>query len=89
MLFCAKQNVPLRGHRDDSKHYHLPNNNPGNFQEILHLIHDTGNAVLEDHLKNAPKNANYRSKTVQNELIAISAKQIRRTGFPAVWICLE
>ena len=67
-----------RGHRDDSQHYDLQNNNPGNFQELLHLIRNAGNTALADHVKNAPKNATYRSKTVQNELINISAEQIKK-----------
>ena len=79
VLYCAKQNIALRGHRDDSQHYDLQHNNPGNFQELLHLIRDTGNTVLADHFKNAPKNATYRSKTVQNELINISAEQIQKS----------
>ena len=33
--FLAKQNLPLRGHRDDSQHLNDKAVNPGNFQELL------------------------------------------------------
>ena len=73
VLFCGRQNVPLRGHRGDSKYLYVVDNNLGNFQELLHLIRDTGNELLSDHLAKAPHNATYRSKTVQGELIVIAA----------------
>ena len=31
---------------------------------------DSGNEVLKQHFENAPRNATYRSKTVQNDLIS-------------------
>ena len=33
--FLAKQNLPLRSHRDDSQYYDVKGVNPGNFQELL------------------------------------------------------
>ena len=77
VVYCARQNISLRGHRDDSQHYDLEGNNPGNFQELLKLMARTGNYVLQDHLENAHRNATYRSKTIQNELIELCAKQIK------------
>ena len=76
VLFCARQNIPLRGHRDDSRHYDIKSNNPGNFQELLRLLCETGNVELDDYLRYAPRNATYRSKTVQNELIFLCADQV-------------
>ena len=38
VLFCARQNISLRGHRDDSKYYKDRKNNPGNFQELVNLM---------------------------------------------------
>ena len=32
VILCGRQNIALRGHRDDSRHYDDANNNPGNFQ---------------------------------------------------------
>ena len=34
---------------------------------------DSGDSVLEEHFKNSPKNATYRSKTIQNDLISCCA----------------
>ena len=72
VILCGRQNIALRGHRDDSQYYDIANNNPGNFQDILQFLLCFGkNSVFEDHLQNAPKSATYRSKTIQNEIIAI------------------
>ena len=49
-------------------------NNSGNFQNLLNLMENCGDDVLKEHFKNAPRNATYRSKTTQNNIIAISAK---------------
>ena len=77
VLFCARQNIPLRGHRDDANHLDEKTNNPGNFQELLKFRIDSGDKVLESHLKNCAKNARYRSKTIQNEIIVSAANLIR------------
>lgn len=73
VILCGKQNIPLRGHRDDST---STSSNKGNFWAILNLLasHDK---ELADHLKNAPKNATYTSKTIQNEIIDTIGSHIR------------
>ena len=68
IIYCGRQNIALRGHRDDSKNYD-DDGNSGNFQELLKYGIRRGDKVLADHFRNAPKNATYRSKTVQNEII--------------------
>ncbi|XP_065654621.1 52 kDa repressor of the inhibitor of the protein kinase-like [Hydra vulgaris] len=73
ILFYCKQNIPLRGHRYDAKHLVEQCNNAGNFQCLSDLMALCGDKILSDHFKNGPKNATYRSKTVQNELIDICA----------------
>ena len=70
---CGRQGIALRGHRDDSK-YHpevgsFSQGRVGNFIKLLNFRVRAGGKVLEEHLKNAPKNASYISKTTQNELI--------------------
>ena len=35
VILCSPQNIPLRSHRDDSKHAVEGTSNFGNFQEIL------------------------------------------------------
>ena len=48
IIFCGKQNIPLRGHRDDAKYLSKSNINPSNFQALLDFRIDSGNKVLED-----------------------------------------
>ena len=47
----GSQNMPLRGHRDDSKYYDDKGNNPGNFQVMLEYCARRGDTVLAEHLK--------------------------------------
>nr|XP_047135465.1 uncharacterized protein LOC101239472 [Hydra vulgaris] len=70
-------------HRDDSK-YHpeigetCKNNiGIGNFVELLNFRIEAGDKVLEHHIRSAPKNATYISKTTQNELIECCGKTIK------------
>lgn len=77
VLLCGRQNLPLRGARDDSQ-YLETNRNVGNFQALLDFRVDSGDQVLEEHFQTAPRNATYRSKTIQNVIIDIIAKQIQQ-----------
>lgn len=81
IIFCARQNIALRGHRDDGKvNIDNENNdeliNEGNFREILKFRVDAGDTDLSNHLKNSAANATYISKTVQNEIIDICGEEI-------------
>ena len=78
VIFCARQNIAFRGHRDDSKYLDDRSNNSGNFQALLEFRVDSGDKILEDHFKSAPKNASYRSKTIQNDMIESCGKYIRQ-----------
>ena len=42
----------------------------GNFQALLEFRIESGDQTLQHHLKTAPRNAPYFSKTIQNEMIA-------------------
>ena len=77
ILLCGRQNIALRGHRDDSTRD--DKENPGNFQVLLDFRIDSGDHVLEEHFKTAAKNATYTSKTVQNELISCCGELITNT----------
>ena len=64
---CGRLGLAFRGHRDDSK-YHpdmgsYSQGGVGNFVEFLNFRVRAGDKVLEEHLKNGPKNASYISKT--------------------------
>ena len=66
IIFCGKNNIALRGTRDDDPR------NPslsGNFQALLEVRIDSGDQTLKHHLETAPRNATYVSKTIQNEMI--------------------
>ena len=52
IVFCGRQNIPLRGHRDDSTYY--DRENPGNFQALLDF---SGDKVLQEHFETANRNA--------------------------------
>jgi len=70
IILCGKQNIALRGHRDDAKYYDEAGFNPGNLQAILNYLATCGrNELFNDFLMKGPKRATYRSKTTQNELI--------------------
>ena len=78
----GSQNMPLRGHRDDSKYYDDKGNNPGNFQVMLEYGERSGDTVLAEHLKrtkenNGGRNCTYRSKTIQNEVIKCFEQELR------------
>ena len=65
---CGKQNIALRGHRDDDK----CRSNPGNFKALLKFRVESGYLILKEHFKSCPKNATFSSKTIQNELIEVT-----------------
>ena len=79
LLLCGRQCFPLRGHRDDSEYQNKVGVNPGNFLELLKFRIRSGDKSLGQHFENAKKNATYKSKTTQNELIDIIGQQIVRT----------
>ena len=77
VIFCARQDIPLSGHRDDTKYLNVEHCNPGNFQALLQFRVDAGDKVLEQHFKTSSKNCTYRSKTTQNKLIELCGDHIR------------
>lgn len=76
---CCRQGIAIRGHRDGSKHLEDTANNHGNFQTLLQFRCDSGDTVLSEHMGSCNKNASYRSKTAQNEIINILGDMITET----------
>ena len=76
VLFCGPQGLAFRGHRDDSQ-YHSGSGNIGNFLELV-KFHAQTDSTLASHLKNAPRNATYLSKTFQNQLINVIGDYLRK-----------
>ena len=73
VILCGKQNIPLRGHRDDGTSL---NSNTGNFLAVLELL-ATRDDILCKHLENGKKNCRYTSKTIQNQIINVIADYLR------------
>ena len=71
----GRQGLAFRGHRDDSKYLSDPNNNPGNFQALLGLLQDQSPEV-RSLFDDAPRNATYHSKTIQNQIIDVIGDMI-------------
>ena len=80
VMLLGKQGIALRGHRDDKIEWieqtDTETSNQGNFIELIRFRADT-DAVLRKHLESAPKNAQYTSKTIQNQLIDVVGTHIR------------
>ena len=73
ILFCGRQNIALRGHRDDHTSDSV---NKGNFIALLNLLAEF-DQDLNHHLQFGKKNYRYTSKTIQNQLLAITGDIIR------------
>lgn len=94
IIFCGKQNIPLRGHRDDGQLLtgSLPSQNEGNFRALLRFRVEAGDKPLENHLKNASSRSTYISKSTQNALIECCRlevlerilKQVQEAGFYSI-----
>ena len=80
ILLCGRQEIALRGHRDDWNHVkEVPHANTGNFIALLQFTAASGDKILADHLACTGANALYTSMTIQNEVINISGGIIRST----------
>ncbi|KAG5879154.1 hypothetical protein JTB14_033359 [Gonioctena quinquepunctata] len=75
----GRQNITLRGHRDDGNLIATDTmscENGGNFREMLEYRIKSGDPVLENHLQNTISRATYISSNTQNELIECCSKEI-------------
>ena len=78
-MFCGRQNVALRFHRDNVTDLLIdPFENHNNFGALLKFRIDAGDTILQEHLAISPKNATYTSSIIQNQLIDIITNQIQR-----------
>ena len=81
ILLCGRQNIALRGHRDnitDLENDTLSTENHGNFWDILQFRVDSGDTVIGEHLATAARNATYTSSVIQNQLVDVLCHQIRQ-----------
>ncbi len=77
IIFCGRQGIALRGHRDDRLDEASDSINHGNFHALLQFRIDAGDEALKEHLEMAGRNAVYTSKEIQNEMIAVCGNIIR------------
>ena len=87
LKLAAIQNLPLRGHRDDGRidpSGVFPRENDGNFRMLIRFRIQSGDEALQRHLQEAPNNAMYTSKAVQNELLEEMADLIKDNVSTAV-----
>ena len=68
ILLCGRQNIALRGHISEIS----------NFHSILNLLRKR-DPVLNNFLNRSPRNAQYISPQIQNELIRLIGQQIQRS----------
>ena len=74
ILLLGRQGLPFRGHRDDSTANPLENR--GNF--LAFLEHTAArDPVLKEHLEKGKRNQKYISKTIQNEIILVTAECLK------------
>jgi len=78
-IFCGRQGLPLRGHRESHED---PSSNDGNFLSLVELI-ALESCGFHEKLESLPKNATYISKDSQNEILHASVEVILDT------ICTE
>ena len=76
VLFCRRHELPLRGHREESKLCDETNVNEGIFRGVLRLMVESGEQCLKEHFENGAKNAQYISPIIQNDLIDCAASII-------------
>ena len=76
IILCGKQELALRGHRDDRIDWQSDEkSNEDNFIQLVRFRAET-NTILSRYLLKAPKNACYTSKTIQNELFSVVGNSI-------------
>ena len=81
ITLCGRQNIALRGHRDNATDLERdPSDveNHGNFRALLDFRVDAGDALLGQHLTTAARNATYTSSIIQNQVIDVLADQVRQ-----------
>lgn len=80
IVFLGRQNIPLRGHRDDGRlDEEAGPSNEGNFRELLRFKISSGDETLKQHLATASSRATYIGNTTQNQLITCCGEEITET----------
>jgi len=78
IIFCGRQNIALRGHRDDGEITCDDGSSvqEGNFRALLKFRMNSGDESLSTHLRETGKNSTMVSKTTQEQIIRLCGKYI-------------
>ncbi|XP_039291055.1 uncharacterized protein LOC111054019 [Nilaparvata lugens] len=80
VILLGRQNIPMRGHRDDGPlNLEMSDtvSNEGNFKALIKFrIIDAGDKVLEDHINTSSSRSTYISKSTQNNIIECCKAEI-------------
>ena len=76
IIFLGRQNIALRGHRDDGPLTLESPINQGNFRELLRYRIKSDDSQFRIHMDQASSRATYISKTTQNEIIDCCGEEI-------------
>lgn len=79
VLFCGRECIALRGHRDHGPMSFDESSCDGKFRSLLRFRMDAGDDILTQHINSAGANANYLSKRIQNEIIDTAGDLITNT----------
>ena len=83
ILLCARQNIALRGHRNESGSISSdeldPEENDGNFRALLIFRISGGDAELKSQVQSTKANATYQSPDIQNALIVAAGNLVKET----------
>lgn len=77
IIYCGTHDLSLRGKLSES----------GNFEDLLNFRVDSGDKILENHLKTHTGKSKYTSHRVQNDLISICGSIIQETIVKEVSKC--
>lgn len=78
IILCGRQEIALRGTCDSGNIFRENDLNDGNFRSLLRFRIDSRDGILNKHLEYGPRNAQYTSPTIQNELIDLCGKHIQK-----------
>lgn len=84
LIFCGRQNIALRGHRDDGSLIDIDGDdnvsitsNEGNFREVLRLRIRSGDEKLKKHIETTSSRSTYIGKNIQNDILNCIGKVIK------------
>ena len=81
IVFCGRQNIALRGHRDNATDIERDISgcvNHGNFRALLNFRVEAGDKVLGEHLVTGSLSAMYTSSNIQNQIIKVLSDQVKQ-----------